>query len=128
MHIGIVMKHFDTAKILQEDLARSYEVTLYQSAEACINAVLEARFRGQTLHHMILTELDLGAGISGPEMIRRLRLFLKKPELTFILMHGRSAREEEIARRNLLDTQVRMLYKDTSLLFQEIQNAAGGHK
>lgn len=126
MHIGIVMKHLNTAKILQANLSQSHEVTIYHTPEESIKAILEARFLGKTPHSLILTELDLGRGISGPEMIRCLRLFLPKSELSFILMNGRSVREEEIARQNLLDGHIRLLYKDTSTLYQEIQKAMGG--
>src|SRR5262245_36011588 len=127
MNIGIVMKHFNTARMLQEDLSKSNEVTIYHSAEECLEAILEARFCGRDLHNMILVDLDLEE-VSGPEFIRRVRLFIKKSELTFILMNGKSSREEEIAHQHLLDTKIKMIYKDTSVIFQELRKAAGGNQ
>jgi len=99
------------------------EVVAYHSAQECMQTILTARFNNQPLpQSVILVDLDLGEGMSGPEMIRRLRQFIPRNDLTFILMNGRSAYEDKIASDNLLD--IRTLYREQSVIMQEMSRVS----
>lgn len=123
MDIGIVMKHFDKARLLQDRLSESgCKVTIYHNAQEVLNAILGAKFNNQPQPHKLLVlDLDLGEGISGPDLIRRVRQYVSKAELTFILMTGRSLREESLLSANLLD--IRVLSNDANVIVKEARRA-----
>jgi CheY-like chemotaxis protein len=124
MDIGIVMKHVDKAKVLKEGLiASGCKVTIYTTAQEALNAILGAKFNNRPLpHKLLLLDLDLGEGINGPELVRRIRQYANKSELTFILMNGRSVHEESLVSDNLLD--VRVVYNDASVIVKAAHRAA----
>jgi hypothetical protein len=130
LHIGILMRAFDKARVLQQGLLEGgREVAIYHTAQECMQTTLTAKFTNQPLpHRVILVDLDLGDSITGPEMIRRLRQFIPREELTFILMNGRSKHEEAIISDNLID--IRAVYNSQSLIIKEIHKitAMGGQE
>jgi CheY-like chemotaxis protein len=126
MRIGIVEDDYQTRIMLKEGLSLSgNQVEVYSNAQECINAVLGARFNGHELPHDILvTDLELGIGIDGAEMIRRMRQFIGPQELPCIIMSGNDLQELHLLRENLFD--IRILQKPlTSLsLLKEVKRLA----
>ena len=119
VRVGLVEDNAVIGEMLQVGLKLSgNEVTLYTNAQDCISALLGARFNGKELPFDILvTDLDLGQGIDGAEMVRRLRQFIPPNDLQYMIMSGRDIIELNLLACNLLD--IRILQKPitpTSLL------------
>lgn len=108
MRIGVVEDNVTIRDMLKVGLELSgNQVGVYSCAQDCIAAILGARFNNTELPHDILvTDLDLGQGIDGAEMIRRLRQFITPTELPCIIMSGRDIIELNLLSLNLFDIRV----------------------
>lgn len=130
MRIGIVEDNPQIAEMLRDGLKLSgNEVTVYTNAQDCIAAVLGARFNNIVLPHDILvTDLDLGSGIDGAEMLRRLRQFISPAELPCIIMSGRDLIEMNLMSQNLFDVPLMQKPLTPLSLLKEIKKVAGAGK
>lgn len=108
LRIGIVEDNATIKEMLEVGLKLSGNcVVCYSNAQDCMAAILNARFNGVPLPHDILvTDLDLGLGIDGAEMVRRLRQFITPDDLPCIIMSGRDIIELNLLATNLLDIRV----------------------
>ncbi len=109
MNIGLVEDSPALGEMLKAGLELSGNtVVLYECAQEAISAILLARFNGEPLpHEVLVTDLDLGQGVDGAELIRRVRQFLTPEELPIILLSG----SDLIERQLLSQDHVRLLKK-----------------
>ena len=123
MKIGIVEDTPTIAEMLRDGLQLSgNEVIIYHNAQECIAAVLGARFNNEQLPHDILvSDLDLGLGIDGAEMIRRLRQFIAPQELPCIIMSGNDIVELNLLSQNLFDIRIMQKPLTSLSLLKEIK-------
>ncbi|MEO9028313.1 MAG: response regulator, partial [Ktedonobacteraceae bacterium] len=124
MRIGIVEDDRNIREMLLEGLALSgNQVVGYTNAQEAINSILGARFNGQPLPYDILvTDLDLGQGIDGAEMIRRLRQFISPAELPCIIISGNNLAELNLLSQNLFDIKIMQKPLTPLSLLKELKN------
>lgn len=131
MRIGIVEDNPTIAGMLKDGLQLSgNNVTVYHTAQECIAAILGARFNDPEFlpHDVLITDLDLGSGIDGAEMIRRLRQFISPAELPCIIMSGRDLIEMNLMSQNLFDIPLIQKPLTPLSLLKEIKKVAGAGK
>lgn len=130
MRIGIVEDNAAIAEIFEKGLKLSgNEVVIYTNAQDAMAAILGARFNNEAIpHDVLITDLDLGQGIDGAEMIRRLRQFLSEDELPLLIMSGQDLAEQNLLSKNLLDIRVLPKPITPSGLLKEARKITGkGH-
>lgn len=128
MRIGLVEDNTQIAEMLEVGLNLSgNEVTIYRNAQKCMTAILEARFNDMPLpHDILISDLDLGQGIDGAEMIRRLRQFITPQELPVIIMSGRDLVELNLLSQNLFDIRILQKPITPGALLKEIRREVSG--
>ena len=127
MRIGIVEDCVSIREMLETGLKLGGNtVVVYQNAQDCIREILTARLNNTPLpHDIIVTDLDLGQGIDGAEMIRRLRQFITPEELPCVIMSGRDIVELNLLSLNLLDIRVMQKPVTPSGLIKEMKRILG---
>lgn len=107
MKIGIIEDNQQIGEVLQCGLQISgNEVVLYKNAEECLKTIFEAWFNGDEVPDILVSDLDLGKGISGEEMIKILRLFIRSTELPILIMSGKSIAELNLVNQDLFDARI----------------------
>lgn len=122
MKIGIVEDNKQIGGMLQCGLQLSgNEVAWYHNAEECLKALLEMWFNRAELPDILVTDLDLGQGICGEEMIKLLRVFIQPADLPVLIMSGKSIMELNLLSQDLFDIRILQKPVTSSTLLREIE-------
>ena len=122
MRIYVVEDNLQVGEFLRQGLILSgNEVKLYTDAQVCIKEVLNAWFNRSTLPDVLVTDLDLGQGIDGVEMIKRLRKFIPPLDLPVVIISGRDVVELNRLSNYLFDIRVLQKPVTATTLLKEIK-------
>lgn len=122
MKIGIVEDNQLIGEMLQNGLSLSgNEVIWYRNAQECLIATLEAWFSRSILPDILVSDLDLGQGIDGAEMIKRLREFIRPADLPVLIMSGRDLIELNLVSQGFFDIRILRKPVTPTILLKEIR-------